>query len=171
MKKPTKQKDLEEMVNQRIINQPVGIVQLKLIRESRSLYGTDRLTSPDKAVELVKPLFITADREIVAVMSLTTKMEALAVEIIAVGGLDACQIDIRNVFKHSILTNAACILCFHNHPSGDPTPSREDYQITQRMNEAGKILGIKLVDHIILGEEQYFSFKAYGELEEKHLPE
>ncbi len=167
MKKSAKQKELENIVNESIVNKPVGIIQLKMVRESRSLYGTDPFTSPAKAVELVKPLFITADREMVVVMSLTAKLEALAVEIVAVGGLDTCYMDTRNIFKHSLLNNAACILCFHNHPSGDPVPSKEDVQITQRIKEAGEILGIKLVDHIIIGGERYFSFKEHGELDDK----
>lgn len=163
----TKKQDLETIINQQIINKPVGIIQLKMVKESRFLYGADRFTNPEKAAELVKPLFKAADREMVAVMSLTTKMEALAIEIIAVGGLDSCHVDIRNVFKHSLLNNAACILCFHNHPSGDPTPSFDDYQVTQRIKQAGEILGIRLVDHIIIGNEQYFSFNEQGKLDEK----
>lgn len=167
MKKRAKQKELENIVNESIVNKPVGIIQLKMVRESRSLYGTDPFTSPAKAVELVKPLFTTADREMVVVMSLTAKLEALAVEIVAVGGLDACYIDTRNIFKHSLLNNASCIFCFHNHPSGDPMPSKEDVQITQQIREAGKILGVCLVDHIIIGDEQYFSFKEHGKLDGK----
>lgn len=167
MKKNSKQNELENIANRPMVNKPVGIIQLKMVRESRSLYGTDTFTSPAKAVELVKPLFINTDREMVAVMSLTGKMEALAVEIVAIGGLDACYIDIRNIFKHSLLNNAACILCFHNHPSGDPMPSKEDYQITRRIKEAGEILGVCLADHIIIGDGQYFSFKEHGELDGK----
>ena len=168
MRKNTKRKELESIVSESIINQPVGIIQLKMVRESRSLYGTAPFTSPERAVELVKPLFITADREIVVVvMSLTTKMESLAVEVVAVGGLDVCCFDVRNIFKHSLLNNAACILCFHNHPSGDSTPSKEDIQVTRRLKEVGDILGIRLVDHIIIGEENYFSFKEHGEFDDK----
>lgn len=167
MRKSSKRKELEAMVNKSITNQPVGIIQLKMVRESRSLYGTAPFTSPERAVELLKPLLITADREMVIVMSLTTKMEALAVEIVAVGGLDTCCFDTRNIFKHSLLNNAACILCFHNHPSGDPTPSKEDVQITKQLKQVGDILGIRLVDHIIIGEESYFSFKEHGELDDK----
>ncbi len=167
MRKNTKRKELENIVNESMANKPVGIIQLKMVRESRTLYGADPFTSPEKAAELVKPLLITADREMVLVMSLTAKMEALAVEIVAVGGLDVCCFDMRNIFKHSLLNNAACILCFHNHPSGDPIPSKEDVQITRRMKEAGEILGIRLVDHIIIGNERYFSFKEHGELDDK----
>lgn len=167
MRKHTKRKELEAIVSEPVTNQPVGIIQLKMVRESRSLYGTAPFTSPERAVELVRPLFITTDREMVVVMSLTAKMEALAVEVVAVGGLDACCFDIRNIFKHSLLNNAACILCFHNHPSGDSTPSSEDVQVTRRMKEAGDILGIRLVDHMIIGDERYFSFKEHGKLDGK----
>lgn len=79
-----------------------------------------RFTQPREAVELVKPLFDRADREMAVVMSLSTKLEPLALEIAAVGGINVCNVDVRDIFKHSLLSNAAYIVCFHNHPSGDP---------------------------------------------------
>lgn len=137
----------------------VGIVHLEMVRESRSLYGMGRFKTPGEAAQMVRPLFVRSDREMVVVLSLSTKKEPLALEVIAVGGLDACFVDIRNVFKHALLSNAGFVVCFHNHPSGDPEPSQEDILLTKRMQEAGGILEIPLVDHIILGGEQFYSFR------------
>ena len=99
------------------------------------------------------------------VLSLNTKLEPQALEIAAVGGLNACSIDCRDIFKHAVLNNAAFIICFHNHPSGDPKPSMEDRKLTKRLEECGKILGIPLIDHIIVGEGPCcYSFKEQGML-------
>ena len=73
--------------------------------------------------------------------------------------------DYRDIFKHSILNNAAYIMCFHNHPSGDPEPSREDRMITRRLEECGTLLGIPLIDHIIVGDEsRFYSLREHGEI-------
>lgn len=163
----------EELQNERIedlMKKPepgkwVGIVHLKLVKESRTLYGIKRFKEPKAVVEMVRPLFDLADREVLAVMSLNAKNEPLAVEIVAVGGLDSCCVDIRNIFKHALLNNAASIICFHNHPSGYPEPSQEDEQITRRIKESGELLGIRLLDHVIIGDGQFYSFQESGKLE------
>ena len=73
------------------------------------------------------------------------------------------HLDIRSLFKHALLNNAEFVICVHNHPSGDPGPSREDEEITGRIRSAGALLGIELVDHIILGEgDAYYSFRDHG---------
>ena len=105
-----------------------------------------RFSQPWEAVELVRPLFDMADREMVVVMSLSTKLD-LALEVAAVGGINACSVDIRDIFKHSLLNNAAYVVCFHNHPSGDPEPSQEDKLLTKRIEDSGRLLGIPLIDH------------------------
>ena len=156
--------ELESMMKEPSKGKRIGIVRLHMVREERTLYGMERISSPEDAMEAVRPLFALADREIMAVMSLSAKMEPLAFEIAAVGGLTACMVDIRNIFKHSLLNNAACILCFHNHPSGDPQPSKDDHAITREISGAGKLLGIELADHIILVEDSFYSFREHGEL-------
>ena len=99
----------------------------------------------------------------VLVLSLNGRLEPQAVEIAAVGGISSCSVDIRSLFKHALLNNAEFVICVHNHPSGDPGPSREDEEITGRIRSAGALLGIELVDHIILGEgDAYYSFRDHG---------
>lgn len=89
-------------------------------------------------------------------------------EIVSVGTLNVCLVEMREVFKHAILNNAAGIVCFHNHPSGDAEPSREDRLMTEKLKAAGELLGIPMLDHIIVTEEQYYSFKEWkGGLQEK----
>lgn len=160
-----KRKQLEEMMREPAPGKRVGIIHLHMVREERSLYGMGRIGNSQAAVEAVRPLIMMSDREMMVVMSLSTKREPLAVEIVAVGSLDGCMMSIGNIFKHSLLSNAASVICFHNHPSGDPTPSPCDYQSTERIREAGKLLGIELVDHIIIGAEAYYSFQDHGEIE------
>ena len=70
----------------------------------------------------------------------------------------------RQVFKEAIKRSSASVICAHNHPSGDPTPSQQDIQLTHRLYEAGELIGIKLLDHLIIGDEQFTSLKEKGYL-------
>ena len=78
------------------------------------------------------------------------------------GSLNSSIVHPREIFNVSIKKSAAAIILVHNHPSGDPHPSREDLEVTTRLVDAGKILGISVLDHIIVGEKKYFSFKEKG---------
>ena len=137
----------------------VSIVRLQMVKESRHLYGMGAVSEPGEAARMVRPLFKGADRELLVVLSMDQRNKPVAAEVVAVGGLNQCVVDIRNLFKHAILANAAGIFLFHSHPSGEAVPSREDRAVTERASQAGEILGIPLVDHIILGDGQYFSFR------------
>jgi DNA repair protein RadC len=83
------------------------------------------------------------------------------VDEVSVGSLNQSIVHPRELFKTALLSSAAAIILVHNHPSGDPTPSREDIEITRRLKEAGEILGVKLLDHIIVGSS-YLSFTERG---------
>lgn len=161
MQKKSQKEVLDGMMKRPIPRKKIGIIRLQMVKES-SLYGMRRFTQPREAVELVKPLFDRADREMAVVMSLSTKLEPLALEIAAVGGINVCNVDVRDIFKHSLLNNAAYIVCFHNHPSGDPEPSRADRLMTRRLEDGGGLLGIPLIDHIIIGDSSYYSFREKG---------
>lgn len=155
---------LKEMMRRPIPKKKVGIIRLQMVKENRTLYGMKRFSQPKDAVDTVTPLLAMSDREIMLVMSLNTKLEPLAVEIVAVGSLNVCSVDSRDIFKHAVLNNAAFIVSFHNHPSGDPEPSRQDKQITIRLEKAGEILGISLIDHIIIGDYGFYSFREHGDI-------
>lgn len=155
---------LERMMKYPIPKHRIGIVHLQMVKDGRTLNGMKRFTNPKEAVEMVKPLFEMADREMVLVLSLNTKLEPMALEIAAVGALSGCMLDVKSIFKHALLNNAAYVVCFHNHVSGYAKPSREDKKVTEKLSQAGKFLDLPLLDHIIIGEEAYFSFREAGEL-------
>ncbi len=96
------------------------------------------------------------------ILLLDTKNHVISKEIISIGSLNSSIVHPREVFKPAIKKSASAIIAAHNHPSGDSTPSKEDIQVTNRLIEAGKILGIELLDHIIIGDGKYFSLKDEG---------
>lgn len=155
--------EVAEIIKNPVPRKRVSVIKTQIIRERTLLYGKRRITNAIDAVEGVREVFQYADREMVVVVSLDSKNAPLALEIVSVGNVNTSLISVREVFKHAILNNATAIICFHNHPSGDKTPSKEDYVVTKLLAEAGKILGIKLYDHIIVCETgEYFSFKEEG---------
>lgn len=142
----------------------VHIVKIRLVRESSFLYGKRRVNSPIEAYELGKILMEETDREQLLVCCLDTKNQPLNLHIVSIGSLNASIVHPREVFKAAILSNAASIILYHNHPSGDPIPSSEDQNATERIRDCGKLMGIDLLDHIILGEDTYYSMREKGDL-------
>lgn len=141
----------------------IQILSLRLVREGSILYKTRRISSPKDAVGIGQQFLEDADREQVIVCCLDTKNQPLSISVVSMGILNSSLIHPREIFKTAILTNAASIMLFHNHPSGDPEPSNEDLSITQRIKEAGVLMGIELLDHIIIGTEgRYCSLKEKG---------
>ena len=138
----------------------VGIVSLKLIKENSVLYETRTIRSPYDAYKLIKNFLIDSDREKFVVACLDTKNQPVNVSVVSIGSVNSAIVHPREVFKVAMLSNASKIICFHNHPSGNLKCSKEDENITNRLKECGEILGIELVDHIIVGDnDTYFSFK------------
>jgi DNA repair protein RadC len=84
--------------------------------------------------------------------------------VLAVGGQDASIVQPREVFREAAIGGAAAIVVFHTHPSGDPTPSPDDEELTRRLVAAGVLMGIDVVDHVVLGDVRYWSFKESGQL-------
>lgn len=93
----------------------------------------------------------TMSREVFAVLTLNTKNKLIDRHVAAVGTLDSCMVHPRDVFRQAIIDNASAVIVSHNHPSGDPSPSAEDVRLTRQLVEAGRILGIRVLDHIVLG--------------------
>lgn len=121
-----------------------------------------RITDCTDVVEFVADDYIGEKREILIALLLNVKGEVESKEIISIGELSATNIHPREVFSPAIRKGAAAIIITHNHPSGDPTPSNEDIVATHRIIEAGRILGIKLLDHIVIGNGTYTSLKVEG---------
>ena len=140
----------------------VDLVSIRMIREGSVIYRDRKINSPQDAVNLIRAFLENADREQLIVCCINTKNEPTAIHTASIGSLNSSIVHPREIFKVAILSNSSSIIIFHNHPSGDPTPSNEDINITHRLNEAGKIIGIDLIDHIIIGEKEFVSLKEKG---------
>ena len=140
----------------------ISIVTLKLVREKSILYAKRRITSPGDAVSLFRDYMGDLDREHFVLMGLNMKNEPVVLETVHIGSLSASIVHPREVFKSAILSNAACIMVCHNHPSDDCEPSGEDVSVTERLVQAGDLIGIPLLDHLIIGTEGYVSLKERG---------
>ena len=140
-----------------------SLYSLKLIKSKTVPYDTAvSITTPSIAAEAARRYYSGADREIFSVFLLNTRNQLIGINIGSIGSLNTSLVHPREVFKPAILANAFEIILVHNHPSGDPTPSKEDVDITKRMSRAGDILGIQVLDHIILGENSHISMRETG---------
>jgi DNA repair protein RadC len=128
------------------------------------LDGRKRLRTPTELVQVITPLIADECAEVFVIVCLTTKQRLLCVHEVSRGSLDSTVVHPREVFRAAALANAAVIALAHNHPSGDPTPSPDDIALTARLVNAGAVMGINVVDHIIIGEGSYFSFMEAGRL-------
>jgi DNA repair protein RadC len=121
---------------------------------------------PEDVIKYVNQVLIKEmrdyDREHFLVLYLDRKGGVKAKEDVSIGGLHSSIVHPREVFKTAVKRSAASIILAHNHPSGDPAPSKEDIEITRRLIEAGSIMGIEIIDHVIIGENTYCSFKEKG---------
>jgi DNA repair protein RadC len=123
------------------------------------------IRSPQDAADVAAQFIGDDDREVFFVMCLNTKNQVVAVHRCHVGGLNASIVMPREVFKSAILNNSASIIVSHQHPSQDVTPSREDIEVTSRLVECGKILGIEVLDHLIINTKaKYYSLKENARL-------
>lgn len=118
-----------------------------------------KVSSPIVLVNLLMDEMRYLCKEYFKIAILDTKNQILAIENISIGTLNASLVHPRDVFKIAIKRNANSIILIHNHPSGDPNPSNEDISITNRLIDAGNLIGIKVLDHIIIGDNKYISFK------------
>lgn len=126
-------------------------VQVRLrLAEVEPLYSDEAITDSDKAVNVMAKALAEMDREYVCVVNLDTKRHPINFNIVSIGDIDQAQIPIQNVFKSAILSNAKSVLALHSHPSGSLDPSRPDLEVTKRMVEAGRLIGIPVTDHIIV---------------------
>jgi DNA repair protein RadC len=121
-----------------------------------------QLLQPRDAAAFLMPMFASRPVEQFGVVLLDTRHRVLRTAVLAVGGLNATMVEPREVFREAALGNAAAILMFHNHPSGDPSPSPDDVELTRRLTAAGALMGIDVVDHLVLGDVRYCSLKELG---------
>lgn len=121
-----------------------------------------RIQSGEDAVALFRESLLEADRERLVCLHLDCKMSVISFEVVSIGSVSASVVHPREIFKAAILLNASSIILMHNHPSGKPEPSAEDIEITRRIQEAGRMLGIDLLDHVIVAAEGHVSFRESG---------
>ena len=125
-----------------------------------------RFSSPEACVNFLMPRLRYEGNEKFVVMLLDSKNQLIKMQQVSEGSLNASVVHPREVFAPAVLHRAACILAAHNHPSGDPAPSSEDRRLTSALKETGIVMGIPLLDHIIIGDGRYFSFRENGYLDE-----
>jgi DNA repair protein RadC len=116
--------------------------------------------------EAMRPRFLDASREYFFALALDSRQRLTSEILVAIGSLTACAVSPSDVFRLLLREPAAGVIFVHNHPSGESTPSREDVTLTDRLRQAGSLLGIKVLDHVILGHDRHFSFLDAGLLEE-----
>ena len=126
-----------------------------------------KVKTPQDIVSLLMDELKMEKREIVKVIIMNSKNVILKIQTISQGGTNSVQVDTKDILMEAIKIGAPKIIMVHNHPSGEPTPSKEDIEFTQKLEKAAEILGIGLLDHIIIGYNQYTSIKSY--LLEKEL--
>ena len=142
----------------------VPVYRVTLVRERRLPHAQPQLRSSRDAAILFRQYLGEVDREHFMVAMLDQKHKVIGINTVSMGSLTASVVHPREVMKPAILSNAAALLCCHNHPSGAPQPSQEDRALTKRLVEAGQLLGITVLDHLILGDgsETYYSFADEG---------
>lgn len=146
----------------------VPLVTLKLCKEKLVPYGLDGVFNmPESIAKIGRTIIGDADKECMLVINLDAKCHPLAVECIAIGRTNTARIEMRDVMKSSLLSNATAIVLCHNHPSSDTTPSDEDWRFTRNVKAATDFIGLSLLDHIIVGSNREFcSMKDCIEWEE-----
>lgn len=120
------------------------------------------IRSPEDAAKLLMPEMSSLNQEHFVVLFLNTKNQVIHKQTIFIGSLNASIVHPREIFREAVKRSAACIICAHNHPSGVTTPSNEDVEVTNRLEQAGYIMGIELVDHLIIGDHTFLSMKEKG---------
>ena len=138
-------------------------VKLKMVRENIGEYKVRdfKATSPITVVNVINTVFDIADdtQENLGILLLDTKNKIIGAELIGRGTVNACMASPRDILQRALMIGAVNIILFHNHPSGETEPSRDDISLTKRIKEACNIMDIGLLDHIIIGADTYTSFK------------
>lgn len=140
-----------------------AVFKNEVIREDAPAWVTATCNSPESTFELFRDLTQETKEHFVA-LHLDTKNRIICYDTVSIGSLSESIVHPREVFKSALLSSAAAVLFLHNHPSGDTRPSREDIEITKRLKESGDLLGIRVLDHLIIGEQGYYSFANTGNL-------
>ncbi len=123
-----------------------------------------QIASPRDAAHYLMPEFSARPVEQFGLLMLDTRHRVIRSTVLTVGSLDGTAVQPREVFRQALMASAAAVVMFHNHPSGDPQPSGEDVELSRRMVAAGRLMGIEVIDHVVLGDGRYCSLKESGYL-------
>lgn len=142
------------------------LAALELGRRTLMIRSSERvrLSTPQQLATWLIPQFGAARVEQFGIVMLDTRHRLIRAAVLSVGSLDATVVHPREVFREAAGASASAIVLFHNHPSGDPTPSQDDLALTERLVRAGEVMGIRVADHLVLAHQQYYSFLEAGRL-------
>jgi DNA repair protein RadC len=143
----------------------IPAVRICLVREGSVPAASRLIRTPLDAAAILRDYLAEADREHAVVLCRDVKHRVTAIHTVSIGTLDGSPVHPREVFKVAILSNSAAIILGHNHPSGDSAASRADLDLTRRIAEAGRLLGIPLLDHVIVGDTGHTSLRERGALQ------
>ncbi len=147
----------------------ISLVDTIIVKKSDIFFKHSKLLNAKDAADLGFLLLKDADREKLFVVSLNSQNEPIAIYLAAIGTVDNVIVSPREIFKFAILSLAYSIIIYHNHPLTNPEPTSEDLKITELLKKSGEILNIPLMDHIIIGENNFISLKATGLLNNNQL--
>ncbi|WP_335743581.1 RadC family protein [Salicibibacter kimchii] len=162
-----KEASLEELQAIKGIGQVKAIelrAALELGKRIHTMQQRERysIKTPEDASDYVMEEMRFLTQEHFVAIYLNTKNQVLHKKTLFIGSLNASIVHPREVFKEALRRSAASIVCLHNHPSGDPSPSKEDREVTKRLVDCGKVLGVEVLDHIIIGDRRYTSLREHG---------
>lgn len=140
----------------------IPIYKIQLLRDGSVASERKQIRRPIEVVEIFQVVMKGLAQEALYTLTLDTKNNIIGLEQVYLGTLASIDVRVAEVFRLAIQQNAAAIIIAHNHPSGDPTPSSEDMYTTQSIIQGGEILGINVLDHLIIADENYLSLKEKG---------
>ncbi|WP_248509769.1 DNA repair protein RadC [Sporosarcina sp. NCCP-2222] len=158
---------IEEMMSVKGVGQAKAVQILAAVEIGKRLYqkhteGRYTIRSPEDAAAYLMTDMSTLQQEHFVVLFLNVKNEVLHKQTVFIGSLNSSIVHPREIFREAVKRSAASIIVAHNHPSGHPAPSPEDIEVTKRLVEAGSIVGIDLLDHVIIGDHRFISLKEKG---------
>ncbi|WP_203229725.1 RadC family protein [Filibacter tadaridae] len=158
---------IEEMMSVKGVGKAKAVQLLAAAEIGKRLYrkhseGRYTIRSPEDAASFLMTDMSSLTQEHFVVLFLNVKNEVLHKQTIFIGSLNSSIVHPRDIFREAVKRSAASIIVAHNHPSGNPSPSPEDIEVTKRLIEAGSIMGIELIDHVIIGDHRFISLKEKG---------
>ena len=133
--------------------------RVTLVREGTCAVDHNTIRSPEDVFAIMGAEYANAVVETAMMLALDSKNKIIAMFTVSTGSLNASIIHPRDIFQRAILSNAASVILVHNHPSGDPTPSPEDIDLTRKLVEAGRVMDIAVLDHVVIGDGRFISLK------------